>query len=842
MPRVEQTLVSYLCPGVGSSLKAPTLLTKPLHTTLSLVGKGYSSAVQAGACLHTMAVLQGYQADLLKELDKSDEIKAEDITELHRATDLSLRATKETTHAIGRVILLDLLAPSGLFGDSVNAVVDRFQEAWRRSRGIFLAALQLLRLLGCGPFFMQRWLRLRSPDVRGSGLLRADSSGEEWLTPHHTVPISPQCPQKIAHLSASARYHSGAGRFATSEEVFRTARSVVPRGEAYQYRVLPFGLGLSPCTFTKCMDAALAPLRLQGIRILNYIDDWLILAQTEQMAVQHRDVVLAHMKELGLRLNAKKSVLSPLQMTTYLGVVWDSTTMQARLSPARIESILTSVKRVKIGRSLTVKQFQKLLGLMAAVSNVIPFGLLYMRPLQWWLRTKGFSPRGNPLRMIKVTRQCFCALDMWRKPWFLNQGPVSGAPCRRVTLATDASLTNLRDHHVLVRTNNTSVVSYINHQGGLHSRPLYKLAQQILGADILSRQEPRPGEWRLHPEVVELIWRVFGQAQVDLFVTQETSQCHLWFYLSHQGSLGLDAMVQTWPRLRLYAFPLITLLPGVLERVRQDGISLLLVAPFWPGRVWFSDLIALLDGSPWEIPVRRNVLSQAGGTILHPRPELWKLAPGWSSLNEETVCLEVETLLFLVWRPPARPSPLPSWYSAGVLAGPVRCRVDPLHLVGVRGGHSFFPLPSWWSISGKTPLGYTFPPRCAEAEAPVRSHVPTWDLAVVLEALCRPPFEPLEEVSDRMLTLKMVFLLAISSLKRVGDLQALSVAPSHLDFAPGMAKAFLYPSPGYVPKLPASVPRPIVLQAFCPPPFQDQEQQRQQSDIQSTPGSSVLSS
>lgn len=49
-------------------------------------------------------------------------------------------------------------------------------------------------------------------------------------------------------------------------------------GEAYQYRVLPFSLALSPRTYTKCMDAALAPLRLQGIRILNYIDDCLILA------------------------------------------------------------------------------------------------------------------------------------------------------------------------------------------------------------------------------------------------------------------------------------------------------------------------------------------------------------------------------------------------------------------------------------------------------------------------------------------------------------------------------------------------------------------------------------
>ncbi len=88
-------------------------------------------------------------------------------------------------------------------------------------------------------------------------------------------------------------------------------------GKAYQYRVLPFGLAHSPRTFTKVVDAVLAPLRLQGIRILNYIDNWLILAQSEMEAARHRDVILAHMKQLGLRLNAKKSVLSPVQRTTY---------------------------------------------------------------------------------------------------------------------------------------------------------------------------------------------------------------------------------------------------------------------------------------------------------------------------------------------------------------------------------------------------------------------------------------------------------------------------------------------------------------------------------------------
>ncbi len=59
--------------------------------------------------------------------------------------------------------------------------------------------------------------------------------------------------------------------------------------------------------------------------------------------------------------------------------------MQARLSPARLESILSAVKSIRLGQSLTVKHFQRLLGLMAAASNVIAFGLLYMRHMQCFL-------------------------------------------------------------------------------------------------------------------------------------------------------------------------------------------------------------------------------------------------------------------------------------------------------------------------------------------------------------------------------------------------------------------------------------------------------------------------
>ncbi len=65
----RETLATYLSPSAASSLKAPVLPTKLLHVSSALVGKGYTAAGKAGACLHTMAVLQAYQADLLKEQD-----------------------------------------------------------------------------------------------------------------------------------------------------------------------------------------------------------------------------------------------------------------------------------------------------------------------------------------------------------------------------------------------------------------------------------------------------------------------------------------------------------------------------------------------------------------------------------------------------------------------------------------------------------------------------------------------------------------------------------------------------------------------------------------------------
>ncbi len=102
IPPVEETLASYPSMGKTASLKVPSLPSKPLQDTSRLNGKAYAAAGQAVVSLHTMAVLQAYQADLLKDLDNVQGLSPDEVAELRRTTDLALRATKQAATAMSR--------------------------------------------------------------------------------------------------------------------------------------------------------------------------------------------------------------------------------------------------------------------------------------------------------------------------------------------------------------------------------------------------------------------------------------------------------------------------------------------------------------------------------------------------------------------------------------------------------------------------------------------------------------------------------------------------------------------------------------------------------------------
>ncbi len=109
----------------------------------------------------------------------------------------------------------------------------------------------------------------------------------------------------------------------------------------------------------------------------------------------------------------------------------------------------------------------------------------------------------------------------------------------------------------------------VHWQGFLRSRRMSQLARHLLlwsqtqrkslravhilgklnhAAEGLSRQLTFPGEWRLHPETIRLFWSRFGEGQVNLVVSHESSHGQLYDSLTeapsarthwHTAGLGL---------------------------------------------------------------------------------------------------------------------------------------------------------------------------------------------------------------------------------------------------------------------------------------------------------------
>ncbi len=166
-----------------------------------------------------------------------------------------------------------------------------------------------------------------------------------------------------------------------------SGRVALPESDP-ELTALPFGLSLLPHVFTKVVEAALVPLREADIHVLNYLDNWLILAQSRAMLCEHRDTVLSHHSRLGLQVNWEKSKLSPAQRISFLGMELDSVNLTARLSLECAQSMLICLESFQRKRVVPLKHFQWLLGHMASAAAVTLLGLLHMRPLQRWLHDR----------------------------------------------------------------------------------------------------------------------------------------------------------------------------------------------------------------------------------------------------------------------------------------------------------------------------------------------------------------------------------------------------------------------------------------------------------------------
>lgn len=103
MPPVEETVAAHLCLSATSLGAALGLPSKPFGFTAHLANKAYACAGEAASALHSMAVLQVFQAKLLQSLDDGS-VDTDVVRDLRAATDFALMAPKRSAQAIGRAM------------------------------------------------------------------------------------------------------------------------------------------------------------------------------------------------------------------------------------------------------------------------------------------------------------------------------------------------------------------------------------------------------------------------------------------------------------------------------------------------------------------------------------------------------------------------------------------------------------------------------------------------------------------------------------------------------------------------------------------------------------------
>jgi len=101
--------------------------------------------------------------------------------------------------------------------------------------------------------------------------------------------------------------------------------------EHYQFTCLSFGISCAPWAFTKVMKPVVIFLCTIGVRMVVYIDDILVMADTSAKVESHLEALMFLLTSLGFVINIPKSVTISTDQIKFLGMKVNSTSLQLSL-------------------------------------------------------------------------------------------------------------------------------------------------------------------------------------------------------------------------------------------------------------------------------------------------------------------------------------------------------------------------------------------------------------------------------------------------------------------------------------------------------------------------------
>lgn len=467
--------------------------------------------------------------------------------------------------------------------------------------------------------------------------------------------------------------------------------SICYRNKIYNIKCLPFGLSSAPSIFAKFSNWITKLLREKGIKVIVYLDDFLLMHQDANVLSEQANWVLNFLTELGWHINADKTDLTPKRRIEYLGLIWDTQYNIKMLPATKVNDVTKNVKDLLHKNEWSWFEAKRLLGKLVFASNAIPLGLLHCRLLQISSRQ---LPESRKFAALPLPEQVATELQWWREN--LSQSSAIQIAAPSAFLTTDASdegwgailngkkLSGIWEAHqrswhsnqkelwtllevlklefmtlkgktILFQSDNRTAVYYIRKQGGTKSLHLLETASLILKfsqnhnitivpkylpgkynglTDRLSRQKIQQ-EWHLSSHIQKIIFRRMGVPEIDLFASNRSAVVKR--YVSENAkdtnSEYTDAFSRFWNYKLAWVFPPPALIPRILQHLNGSKGIYLLVSPNWNKAFWKPEVKRRAIAPPFRIKNLKAHLTDLN-TNLPPREianlclQVWKIRAG----------------------------------------------------------------------------------------------------------------------------------------------------------------------------------------------------------------------
>ena len=377
------------------------------------------------------------------------------------------------------------------------------------------------------------------------------------------------------------------------------------------------------------------------------------------------------LQSLGFIIHPEKSVLYPTKRVEHLGFIMNSTNMLVNVNTNKIDKLKEQAVLVLGTSEPTIRDVAVLLGLMVSCLPGMEYGDIYYRRLDivktealkenrgnfdsvmsipmdvcqditWWVNNVGNSPRsldrGKPLACLLTDASNLgwdAKLHNTRTGgrWTVEEQDyhINVLEPKAVLFGLNALCEHMSGAHILVRTDNSTTVSYLTLMGGSKSVSCNMVAREIwlwciarkiwltvshipgvenVDADEESRNFNDKTEWKLCSEVFKSISDILGKPHIDLFASR--LNCQLNRYVSWRpdpGATFINAFTCDWALEYNYIFPPFSLIGRVLKKLKEDQGQAILVIPYWPTQHWLPMMLQMLAHSPILLPKKKTLLS-----------------------------------------------------------------------------------------------------------------------------------------------------------------------------------------------------------------------------------------